>query len=343
MILSDDLATLKIRKIIFHDVPINSKGSTNSPTLAEAVTDIDVSHSDMLKNRLIRALGSKSAYEIKFVPETSSPVPAEVKEFTAKQHQTNYFIEMSRRLAQYLFEQQGGQMSPGLLCVIEVVSSGRKGLAILKLERERGADLQLSKINGKRRFDMSVLDSLVFTDGTRLFKSALFIQMGNDEFLAAACDSQRSVMSSKDVARFWLRFLGCQVTEEPRVATQKWFDATIRFVNEYVTDPIVKNDVYEHLLSELKSNKKNIVPKTFIIDYIPDDYRNEYKDFLKNNGVPTHSFEKDTSDIKSKLRTKSLHTTKGVTVTLPVEEEQLVEIETEQIVIHDLLQNIANK
>ncbi|MCU7942658.1 MAG: nucleoid-associated protein [Candidatus Thiodiazotropha sp. (ex Cardiolucina cf. quadrata)] len=343
MILSDDLATLKIRKIIFHDVPINSKGSTNSPTLAEAVTDIDVSHSDMLKNRLIRALGSKSAYEIKFVTETSSPVPAEVKEFTAKQHQINYFIEMSRRLAQHLFEQQGGQMSPGLLCVIEVVSRGRKGLAILKLERERGADLQLSKVNGKRRFDMSVLDSLVFTDGTRLFKSALFIRMGNDEFLAAACDSQRSVMSSKDVARFWLRFMGCQVTEEPRVATQKWFDATIRFVNEYVTDPVVKNDVYEHILSELKSNKKNIVPKTFIIDYIPDDYRNEYQDFIKNNGVPMHSFEKDTSDIKSKLRTKSLHTAKGVTVTLPVEEEQLVEIETEQIVIHDLLQNIANK
>ncbi|MEW8027566.1 MAG: nucleoid-associated protein [Candidatus Thiodiazotropha sp.] len=343
MISSDDLATLKIRKVIFHDVPKNLKKEENKPTLADDITVIDKSHEQMLKNRLVRALNSKSAYEIEFKPGTSSPVPDEVTDFTAKQQQSSSFISMSQRLALYLYEQQGGQMSPGLLCVIEVVSSGLRGLAILKLEREQGADLTLKSHGGKRRFDMSVLDSLVFTDGTRLFKSALFLNKGNDGFLSAACDSQRTVMSSKDVARFWLRFIGCQVTEEPRVATQKWFDATIRFVNERITDPVVKNDVYEHVISEMKSKKKNIYPQKFVEDYIPDNYWKEYQEFLADCNVSTHKFEKDTSDIKNKLRTKSLHTVNGVTVTVPVENEELVEIEQKQIVVHDFLQNVASK
>ncbi|MEK7538471.1 MAG: nucleoid-associated protein [Patescibacteria group bacterium] len=343
MITSDDLARLKIRHIIFHDVPNNSKGGTNIPTLADAETEIDSSRAGMLKDRLTRALGSKSAYETEFLPETSSPVPDEVGKFTAKSHSIKHFVDMSQRLAQYLFDQQGGQMSPGLLCVIDIASAGRASLAILKLEREQGADLELRTIDGRRRFEMSVLDNLVFTDGTRLFKSALFIRTGENTFRAAACDSQRSVTRSTDVARFWMRFLGCRATEEPRIATQKWFDATVNFVNSYITDPVEKNDVYEHLLSELKSKKTKIIPKKFIEDYIPDSYQKLYSDFLADNRVSLQGFEKDTSDIQSKLRRKSLYTIKGVTVTVPVDEEHLVDIETDQIVVHDQLQNIVHK
>lgn len=343
MITADDLAKLKIRHIIFHDVPINPKGGTRAPTLADAETEIDSSRASMLKNRLTRALGSKSAYEIEFLPETSSPVPAAVEALTANSHSTKHFVEMSQQLAQYLLDQQGGQMSPGLLCVIDIASGARAGLAILKLEREQGADLELRTIDGRQRFEMSVLDNLVFTDGTRLFKSALFIRTGDSTFHAAACDSQRSVARSTDVARFWMRFLGCRATEEPRVATQKWFDATVQFVNEYVSDPVEKNDIYEHLLSELKSKKTKIMPKKFVEDYIQDSHRKLYLDFLTDNRVSLQGFEKDTSDIQSKLRRKALYTTKGVTVTMPVDEENLVDIETDQIVVHDQLQTIVHK
>jgi len=340
MISSEDLAKLKIRHIIFHDIPKHPKGSTNTPILADVETEINSSQGAMLKNRLVRTLGSKSAYEIEFFPETSSPVPSEVEKHTGRRPDIKKFTEMSQRLAEYLFDQQNGQMSPGLLCVIDAVSGGRNAIAVLKLEREQGADLQLRKVKGGQQFKMSVLDNLVFTDGTRLFKSALFIDIGNGKFLAAACDSQKSVMSSTDVARFWLKYLGCRVTEEPRVATQKWFDSTIEFVNECITDPIVKNDVYEHLLSELKSNKKRVSPKKFIEDYFPDNYRKEYQDFLSVKGISLHGFEKDVSDIKNKISRKLLRTVKGVTVTVPADEEQLVDIESEQIIIHDPLQNI---
>lgn len=343
MVTSDDLAKLKIRHVIFHDIPKHIKGATGAPVLADVETEITADRNAMLKKRLIQALGSKTAYEIEFNPDTSSPVPGLVKECTAERQAIKKFIRDSQDLAKHLFEEQNGQNSAGLLCVLDVVSGGRNALAILKLERETGADLQLKKVKGGKQFTLSILDNLVFTDGTRLFKSSLFINTGGGEFSSVVCDSQRSVMASTDMGRFWLKYLGCQVTVEPRISTQRWFDTTIEFLNDHVTDPVVTNDLYEHLQSELKSNKKNISPKKFIEDCFPDNYRNEYKDFLKEKGVLLQAFEKDVSDIKSKITRKLLRTAKGVTVTVPADEDDLVSIEAEQIVVRDPLQTIEKK
>ncbi len=145
------------------------------------------------------------------------------------------------------------------------------------------------------------------------------------------------------MGRFWLKYLGCRVTVEPRISTQTWFDTTVEFLNDHVTDPIVKNDLYEHLQSELKSNRKQISPNKFIEDCFPDEYRNEYKGFLKGKGVSLQAFEKDVSDIKSKITRKLLRTAKGVTVTVPADEDELVKIESDQIVVRDPLQSIEKK
>jgi len=343
LVTSDDLAKLKIRHIIFHDIPKHTKGTEGTPVLADLETEINADRSAMLKKRLVQTLGSKTAYEIEFNPDTSSPVPDEVKTHTDNRHDIKKFIKMSQNLAKHLFEEQNGQNSAGLLCVMDVVTGGHNALAVLKLEREQGADLQLQNVKGGQQFKMSVLDNLVFTDGTRLFKSSLFINTGSGEFRSAVCDSQRSVMASTDMGRFWLKYLGCRVTVEPRIATQRWFDTTIEFINDHVTDPIVKNDLYEHLQSELKSNKKKVSPNKFIEDCFPDNYRTEYKGFLKDKGVLLQAFEKDVSDITSKITRKLLRTTKGVTVTVPADEDNLVEIKSEQILIRDPLQTIEKR
>ena len=44
----------------------------------------------------------------------------------------------------------------------------------MKLDREAGAQLKLDKSDDETRFAMSVLEDLVLTDGTKLFKSAAF-------------------------------------------------------------------------------------------------------------------------------------------------------------------------
>jgi 37-kD nucleoid-associated bacterial protein len=345
MITAADLAKLKIQRTIFHDVPKRPKGTDSKPVLADLETQVDANRADMLRRRMIQVLGSKSSYPVEFSSDTGSRVPQEVRSYTAKPGSSEQFVEMSKRLAMFLFEQHTGATSPGLLCVINVASGGHQGLALLKLEREEGAELKFREQNGKRIFDMSVLDNLILTEGTRLFKTALFLRIGpnDDDFKATACDSQWTVVTSSDVALFWLRYLGCRFTEEPRVSTEKWFEATIRFANEHVTDPIAKNDLYEHLHSELKSNRKTVSPRKFIEDCLPDKYRNPYEGFLKQRGVSLHAFQKDTADIKGRLRRRAYHTEKGISVTVPEEEVRVVEVEKQKIVVHDQLISIDRK
>jgi hypothetical protein len=343
MITSADLAKLRIHRTIFHDVPNKPRNKAISePILADLETQIDAAREDMLRIRMTQVLGSRSSYPIKFAEGTGSPVPAEVRSYTTGSNTSDQFIEMSKRLALFLFEQHTGAISPGLLCVIEVTSGDRRGLALLKLERERGAELKFLKKDGKRIVDMSVIDDLILTDGTRLFKTALFIRTGtgDDAFKIAACDSQRTIVTSDDVARFWLRFLGCVVFEEPRVTTQKWFEASISFANEQISDAVIKNDFYQHVHSELTSNRKTVSPRKFIEDYVPSKYRQAYQEFLADSGVSVHSFDKDIADINGRLRRRSFHTAKGAVVTVPEDEAQLVEVERQRIVVNDELRSV---
>jgi hypothetical protein len=189
MVTSGVLASIKVRHIIFHDVPKTNRGNSGTPTLADAETILDATRSAMLKDRLIKVLGSKSAYPIEFEPTTTSIVPAEVRQFTTTAFSAAKFVAMSRLLAQHLYDKQDGTISAGLLCVIDVAVSGLPGVALLKLEREQGAELQWKEEAGKKAVHMSVLDNLVLTDGTRLFKSAMFVMKDVALEHAVACDS----------------------------------------------------------------------------------------------------------------------------------------------------------
>jgi hypothetical protein len=262
MPISKDLSTLTINRVIFHDVPQNSKFTPQEPTLAEDETIIDATHRGHLKAKLSKVLGSKSAYPVDFDPNSGSPVPGYIRSFTEDKKGRAAFVELTQGMARYLFEQHHGGISPGLLCAIDVTASGVSGIVLMKLEREEGAQLKLTQHKGRRAFDMSVLDNLVLTDGTRLFKSAMFLRtgIGENSFRSIVCDSQLNVTSSNEMARFWLRFLGCKTKVAPRVATQRFFDSSLQFINDVVTDAVVKNDIYEHLHSQIKSAAKTFSP-----------------------------------------------------------------------------------
>ncbi len=344
MLTAADLAQVRIKRTVFHDVPNRPKAIETKPVLADLETKIEGGKAKILYDRITQVLGSKHAYGMRFSATPATTVPAEVRTFTSKDHSSEEFVAMSRELANSLFAQHNGATSSGLLCVMQVTVRSRNGLAILKLERQEGAEIKFSGEEGKRVFDFDVLENLILTDKTRLFKSAIFVRTdeGDNDFDSAGCDSQ-GPGTSEDVARFWLTYLGCQLDEEPRVSTRKWFDASLAFANEHITDAVGKNTFYEHIHSELKSNKKNLSPKQFLEDYVPSALRVPYKKFLAEHKVSLQSFTKDISEIKTRLRRKSLRTAHGISVIVPEDEERLVKIEKEQIVVHDELVNIDHK
>jgi hypothetical protein len=166
----------------------------------------------------------------------------------------------------------------------------------------------------------------------------------DDDFVAVCCDDQSRVTASSDMAKFWLRFLGCRVTLEPKVATERFYDSTVRFINENITDPVAKTDLYEHLHSQLKSAKREFVPKSFIADFIPNDFQKEFAKYLEAANIPLTAFTKDLSDIDGRIRRHSYRTKRGAVLTVPSDQvSELIDVESERIVVKDQLVSINPK
>ena len=114
MIKPDDLATLHIHRLIFHSVPKRVRGLEAAPVLSEIEATLDEDRIAHLKRRLVRVLGSKSAYDIQFRPETQSPVPELIRDYTKGKQRPAEFVPLSQKFAQFLFEQQTGSSSSGV-------------------------------------------------------------------------------------------------------------------------------------------------------------------------------------------------------------------------------------
>lgn len=342
MITSDDLAATTIRQVIFHDVPEKGHEGSSEPLLSDVETRVDASQKHHLLTKLTRVITSTKAYPVRFLPDTASPVPRQARLLTDGGIHRKKFIDGSRELANYLFEQHTKVTSPGLLCVMDAVSAGKPAIVLMKLERERGAQLELGGREGEKTFSMSVLNDLVLTDGTRLFKTAMFIRngTGQEDFKSQACEGQYNVFSAEDLAKFWMRFLGCGFVVEPRVATQRFFESTLDFINDVVTKPTVKATVYEHIQSQMKASARIFAPQTFIQEYVPEEYQDPYRDYLKAAKIPLTQFRKDIADIARSLERKLYKTNRGGLISFPTELDDLVEIRTEDILVRDTVAKV---
>jgi hypothetical protein len=187
-------------------------------------------------------LASKQAYAMRFSTAPITEVPKEIRVFSSAVQPSEEFVQMSRRLATHLFAQHTGATSPGLLCVTSVTSATKSGIAVLKLERQEGAEIKFSGAGGKKVFDIDALENLILTENTRLFKSAMFLRNGpgDDDFDLGACDSARD---RKRLRVFGSANLGCELAEEPRVITRLWYNASVDFANEHITHPVAINAV----------------------------------------------------------------------------------------------------
>ena len=337
MITSDDLATLIIRRVIFHEVPRNIKKSSVRPNLSDLETDVTDQHKYHLQKKLTRVINSKYAYAIQFQDAPTSPLPGYVRELTKSDCKSESFIAASRDLANQLFDRQNGTASAGLLCTVDAVAGGRAAMIFMKLERENGAQLHPIGVEGKKTFTMNMLDDLFLTDGTKLFKAAMFVRTGkgDDDFRATVCDDQLNVLSSGDVAAYWMSFLGCSMEVAPRVATQRFFDSTLEFLSNSVADSVVKSEIYEALQTELRSQKATFSPQSFISEHVPPELKSVFREHLKTEGVPLTAFSKDVTDIKGRLKRRAYETSKGGFISVPEEIADIVEIHPNDILVKD--------
>jgi hypothetical protein len=266
-----------------------------------------------------------------------------VRECTSQGYNAAKFVEASQVMANHLYQVQTGAVSAGLLAVIDITVDNRHGLILMKLERDQGAEVKMKYEGQKSHFEMSILDSLILTGNTRLFKTAAFLRTGPEDadFQMAACDNQHNATDTKEMARFWRKYLGCDLEEAGRVSTSKFFNATMEFINTHLDDPELQTVMYESLHSELRSAERAISPRTFLTNHVPEPVRQELRAFLGERNVSLSAFEKDTQDISGSLRRLTYISEAGVRVVAPENRGELVRVEADQIVVIDRLSKLG--
>ncbi len=197
--------------------------------------------------------------------------------------------------------------------------------------------------HGQSQFEMSILDSLVLTGNTRLYKTAAFLRTGagDDDFEMVACDNQHNPTDTKEMARFWRKYLGCELEEAPRVTTSKFFNATMDYINTHIDDAEAKTVLYESLHVEMRSATPTFTPRSFLTEHVPEEIRPGLREFLNERNVSLATFQKDTQDIKGAIRRLTYISREGVRIVAPEGRDELIQVHPEQIVVNDRLSRLG--
>lgn len=302
MATSIELSSLKIEKIIVHDIPRHKQNDFSiQPNYSEQESTITDGLRLFFKDKVVSALSSDKAFKISYDPESSSPISWQVSELLKEKGKQ--LIDISKAIAKHLYEIQVGVNAAGILVVIYGSINKFKTCVILKLERDQGAQLRLDPKT--HSFNIQEVKDLMLTQKTKIFKVAMFISRDDfkTKFDGLIMDYQINVKQKKEVSTYFIdKFLGCKAFEDPKVTTKRFYNLTRTYIDT-VDDQILKTKYIQDLNSYIQKNNNSLNPKEFADDYMKlSSHKNGYKDYLETKNFKFSSFPKDTQLIDNKVK-----------------------------------------
>jgi hypothetical protein len=330
-----DLAGLVVERVIVHGIP--RKLPMGAPAeeqeelnLSEALAPLPDTLRLYVTTRLVGSLqAADKAFDVVFNPSAANSTPQAIRDYLAGETNNRplrrrdiSLVDLSRLFAEKLFEVQPPQPPGGLLAICSGKLANLKPfLGIMKLEHERGVTVEETDVDGKHTFRMTVEDSLVLVAGTKVFKAAAFSPVSSTEQSTFPCharlsDNQNPFTSGSVASYFARRFLGVELSEEPRVTTEKVFKAVEKYTNT-IADPARQVAATRALFVEMSANKDNFSAVSFGNQHLRPEERRELRSALVEAGLPTTAFPKDLELIKSRLRLIALELEGHITVVAP--------------------------
>jgi hypothetical protein len=300
-------------EVIMHPVP-NGHGTEDDSQLeySEAPIELNAEDSAFIQRRLRQSL-SRYARPVVEDKTVESQVPDMVRELLAY---SDSLIEHSRVIARNLYLKQKWSSPGGLVMTVIGEHAGARCVVIAKMEHQEGMRVEQTKnAEGRRTYKAEHLKDLILGDGTRVFKLGLFTASGQDLLDGHVVDDQQGAGA---VADYFIEFLGCEFRQKPDVVTEKFFKTTQTFISNRSQGDPEKNATYEiALLAEMQSSSTAIKPEQFALDHLEQDDQELFLQNLRDSGVPTNSFAKDTTLVKSKIRRMRISTDRGADVYAP--------------------------
>ncbi|MDP8202696.1 MAG: nucleoid-associated protein [Candidatus Tenebribacter burtonii] len=292
-----DSSSIIIERIIVHNIPKHLKGDFSiEPNYSEQESKLSDGLRLFFKDKVVQSLNSDRAFKICFNDESTSPISWIVNDIFGSGG--SKIIDQSKLIAKHLFEIQVGSNAAGILVIIFGKVSKKNTCIILKLERDKGAQLTLDQTT--HSYNIQEVKDLMLTQKTKIFKSALFIPRSDFEtkYDGIITDYQIDIRAKKEVRTWFMDiFLGCIPFEDPKITTQYFYNYTKQFVFT-LDDEIQKAKYIQDLNSYIQKNNQTLSPKEFADDYLlTSKHKNDYKNYLLTKNFTFSSFPKDTSQI----------------------------------------------
>ena len=297
-----DTSSIQIEKIIVHDIPKHKKGEKGvEPNYSEQESRLTQGLRNFFRDKVVQALGSDKSFKICFDEENNSPISWIASEIL-KSDNSNFVLQ-SKEITKHLFEIQVGYNAAGILVVVFGKVNSLNTCIILKLEKDKGAQLTLDPKT--HSYNIAEVEDLMLTQKTKIFKVAmLFLR---DDFKAkydgVIMDYQIDIKEKKEATTWFMeKFLGCRAFEDPKITTQHFYNYTKAFINTLQED-IDRAKYIQDLNSYVQKNSSTLNPKEFAEDYLrTTQHRNDYKSFLQTKKFRFNSFPKDLSQIDRQVK-----------------------------------------
>jgi len=310
-----DLSTIVIENVIVHDIPQHKKlDYTIEPSYSELESTLSDGLKLFFKDKVVQALGSDKSFKICFDADNTSPAPWLLQELLNSDGKN--FVGSSKSLAKHLYETQIGSNTAGILVIIFGKINDLNTCIILKLERDKGAQLTLDPET--KSYNINEVQDLMLTQKTKIFKVALFIFKDHfsEKFDGLLMDYQINIKAKNEIVTFFIdKFLGCKAFEDPKVATQNFYKHTRGFINT-IDDQILKVKYLQDLNSYMQKNSNMLNPREFADDYIktPEE-KNSYKNYLVSKKVKFSAFPKDVYLVENKFKKITVSFENEITIT----------------------------
>lgn len=337
-----DLTNIEIDRVTVFHIPEDQPSKVPGiPTGGQDLVRLSALGKDMLKLRMVKALGAKSK-GIEVSIDDVTPQSFFQQSAGSLTGDDSAFLACAGICATMLAKAQNNvSLKASKLVVIggRITTHARPFLAVVKAELQEA----LSDNNAENNQAIDHLENIFMTESQRLYKVGLLQRtVGSATQLNGAYDvDQHSIhlfdhlmtaLETRDAAHyFYSGFLGCQTATSARSRTRDFYDQTTEFIKNSGFDESKKYDLFDALRTELRSNSATISVSDFGTTHMTVTDRNTYGNFMAGKMFPTHAVPKDTEYVKSKLRRRhKIVFTSGVTVSTPPDDLKLIRVVTNE-------------
>lgn len=321
-----------IRKVIIHQIYKREVVEFITPPFYNSeCSDLDYEASDILKQRITKAMSHKShAIQMDFVDDSNESVFRCCSDFWMSDMSDNEFIEMSKKITRKLAEAQITRAIPGGIVVVvkgTIQKINKPCIAVIKAERQNGFTAE--EIEGK--MILKFFNDLLLTPHQKLQKIGFFINnavagntINKTDVDAFVFDSNTDSSTSASKANyFYSGFLGLDFKKDSDLLTSKFFVETKNFIGSYEKfDSNKKIDLITALLTYLKFNVSQFINvNTFAEEYFGDTQAiDAYINYVEKREVPLTNISKNLSMIGDKLKQRQFNFANNIRLQAPVDD-----------------------